>query len=116
MPLPVPSHPQASFSRGISLLESLVAIVVLVFGVFAMLAMQLRTLADTQTSTRRVQAIRLIEDLGERIRANPHAWDQLERYLSDWQHAAPASLAKSCAAQACSADELAAHELAQWRL
>ena len=116
MRIAVPTHPQASLSGGISLLESLVALVVLVLGVLAMLAMQLRTLADVQTSTRRVQAIRLIEDLGERIRANPHAWDQLEHYLSDWQHAAPAPQARSCAAQACSAAELAQHELAQWRL
>ncbi len=111
-----PSHPQASFSRGISLLESMVAMVVLVLGVLAMLVMQLHTLADTQTSTRRVQAIRLIEDLGERIRANPHAWDQLERYVSDWQDAAEGHTATSCNARPCSAAELAEHELAHWRL
>lgn len=116
MPMPKPSQPTSSFSRGISLLESLVAMVVLVLGVLAMLAWQLRILSDTQTTTRRVQAIRLIEDLGERIRANPHSWDQLERYVSDWQAAAPAPLAKSCDAQACSARELADYELAQWRL
>lgn len=112
----MPSHPQACFSRGISLLESLIAMLLLVIAVLAMLAMQLRTLADTQTSTRRVQAIRLIEDLAERMRANPHAWDQLERYLSDWQPATLAPPAKSCSAQPCSAAELASHELAQWRL
>lgn len=112
----MPSHPPASFSRGISLLESMVAIVVLVLGVLAMLGMQLRTLADTQTSTRRVQALRLIEDLGERIRANPHARDQLDRYVSDWQDAAAAPPASACSARPCSAAELADHELAQWRL
>jgi type IV pilus assembly protein PilV len=112
----MPSHTQASYSRGISLLESMVAIVVLVLGVLSMLAMQMHTLADTQTSTRRVQAIRLIEDLGERIRANPHAWDQLERYVSDWQDAAGSSIAASCTARPCSAAELAEHELTQWRL
>lgn len=111
-----PSHPSPSYARGISLLESLVAMVVLVIGVLAMLAWQMRTLADTQTSTRRVQAIRLIEDLGERIRANPHAWEQLERYVSDWQGAAPGPLAKPCDSQACNARELADYELAQWRL
>lgn len=113
---PLPSHPQAAFARGISLLESLVAMVVLALGVLAMLTMQLRTLADTQTSTRRVQAIRLIEDLGERIRANPHAWEQLERYLSDWQGAAALPSATSCSARPCSAAALAEHELAQWQL
>ena len=33
----------------------------------------MRTLADTSTSLRRAQAIRLIEDLGERMRTNPSA-------------------------------------------
>lgn len=116
MPLAQPSHPQAAFSYGISLLESMVAIVLLALGVLAVLALQLRTLADTQTSTRRVHAIRLIEDLGERMRANPHAWDQLERYVSDWQDAASVSQAKPCHAQACSAVELAQYDLQQWRL
>ncbi len=113
---PLPSHSKAAFARGISLLESLVAMVVLALGVLAMLTMQLRTLADTQTSTRRVQAIRLIEDLGERIRANPHAWEQQERYLSDWQGAAAEPSATSCSARPCSATALAEHELAQWQL
>lgn len=112
----MPSHSQAFFSRGISLLESMVAIVLLVLGVLAMLAMQMHTLADTQTGTRRVQAIRLIEDLGERIRANPHAWDQLERYVSDWQDTDNAAIAPLCSVRPCSAAELAEHELAQWRL
>lgn len=116
MSMRLPSHAQTSFSRGFSLLESMVAMVVLVLGVLAMLAMQLRSLADTQTSTRRVQAIRLIEDLGERLRANPHAWDQLERLVSDWQDEAVAPSPPSCSARACSAAELADHELAQWRL
>src|SRR2546429_3388547 len=32
---------------------------------------QMRTLTDTQTTVRRAQAIRLIEDLGERMKVNP---------------------------------------------
>lgn len=107
---------QRSLSRGISLLEPLVAMVVLVIGILAMLVVQMRTLADTQTSTRRAQSMRLIEDLGERMRANPHGWDQLERYLSDWQGSSAAPLAKPCDAQACSARELADYEITQWRL
>lgn len=112
----MPAFSRRSFSRGISLLESLVAMVVLVLGVLAMLTVQIRTLSDTQTSTRRVQAMRMIEDLGERMRANPHGWDQLGRYLSDWQGVSAAPLAKPCDAQACSAGELADYDIAQWRM
>lgn len=49
--------------RGISLIESLVAIVVMALGILGILGVQMRTLTDTSTTVRRAQAIRLIEDL-----------------------------------------------------
>jgi type IV pilus assembly protein PilV len=57
--------------RGISLIESLIAIVVTALGILGILGVQMRTLSDTSTTVRRAQAIRLIEDLGERMRVNP---------------------------------------------
>ena len=60
--------------RGISLIESLVAIVVMALGILGILGVQMRTLADTQSGVRRAQAIRLIEDLSERTQ-------DLRRYL-----------------------------------
>ena len=59
--------------RGFSLIESLVAVVVMALGILGILGVQMRTLADTQTGVRRAQAIRLIEDLSERIKLNPNA-------------------------------------------
>ena len=59
--------------RGITLLESMIAIVVAALGIFGILGVQMRTLADTQTSMRRAQAIRLIEDMSERMKVNPNA-------------------------------------------
>ena len=49
--------------RGITLIESLAAIVVMALGVLGILGVQMRTLADSQTSVRRAQAVRLIEKL-----------------------------------------------------
>ena len=52
--------------RGITLIESLVAIVIAALGILGIVGVQMRTLADTQTTVRRAQAIRLIEDLAGR--------------------------------------------------
>lgn len=73
--------------RGVSLLESLIALAICVLGIMGILGMQMRTLTDSQTATRRAQAIRLIEDLSERMRVQPNASDGLRRYIS-----APASV------------------------
>ena len=59
--------PKNKHQRGIALIESLVAIVITALGILGILGVQMRTLADTSTTVRRAQAIRLIEDLGERM-------------------------------------------------
>ena len=45
--------------RGITLIESLVAILVTALGILGILGVQMRTLTDTQTSVRRAQAMGL---------------------------------------------------------
>ena len=69
--------------KGISLLESLVAIIVLSLGLLGILGAQMRTLTNTQDSARRLQAIRLIEDLSERIKVQPDAIGQASLYITD---------------------------------
>ena len=71
--------------RGISLIESLVAIVVMALGILGILGVQMRTLADTQSGVRRAQAIRLIEDLSERIKSDPNAVGNAASYATAWQ-------------------------------
>ncbi|RYH24567.1 MAG: type IV pilus modification protein PilV, partial [Alcaligenaceae bacterium] len=71
-----------ALERGISLIESLVAIVIAAVGILGVLGVQMRTLSDTQTTVRRAQAIRLIEDLSERLKVHPNALGSLNNYLS----------------------------------
>jgi len=102
--------------RGVSLLEVLIAIVVLALGLLGILVVQMRTLADTQTSVRRAQAIRLIEDLSERIRANPNALnpDVLSQYVVDWGEAgSPGACAEAGAV--CAPADLAAEQINAWK-
>ena len=98
---------------GITLIETLVALVVAALGILGILGMQMRTLADTQTGVRRAQALRLVEDLSERTRVNPNSLGQIGSYASDWNATAPPTA--DCAASQCTPAELALYHLARWK-
>ena len=93
------------------MLESLVAIVVMALGILGILGVQMRTLSDTQTGVRRAQAIRLIEDMGERMKANPSALANLSSYVSNF---AASPTVPSCAS-GCTAANLATYDVAVWK-
>lgn len=97
--------------RGISLIESLVALLVAALGILGVVGVQMRTLADTQTGVRRAQAVRLIEDLGERMRVNPNALVSIASYASAFETSPTVT---SCAS-GCDRDELAAYDVAIWK-
>ena len=102
--------------RGITLIESLVAIFVTALGILGILGVQMRTLADTQTSVRRAQAVRLIEDLGERLKVHPNSLMVLSSYQSGWSPTLPTPpVGTDCAAVACNAADLAAYDVAEWK-
>jgi type IV pilus assembly protein PilV len=97
--------------RGLTLIESLVAIFVTALGILGILGVQMRTLADTSTTVRRAQAIRLIEDLGERMRTNPSALANLNAYVANFA----ASPSVGNCASGCDLTQLAAYDLAVWK-
>lgn len=104
--------------RGITLIESLVAILVTALGILGILGVQMRTLTDTQTTVRRAQAIRLIEDLGERMKVNPNALMILGSYQTGWTATLPTPTppaATNCASTPCNAAQLAAYDVSEWK-
>ncbi len=107
--MPMTQFPGCRPQRGITLIESLVAIVVMALGILGILGVQMRTLTDTQAGVRRAQAIRLIEDLGERLQNNPDALGNLSAYTTT-----PTS-SDDCANAACAPDKLATYDIKQWR-
>ncbi|HQQ69306.1 MAG TPA: type IV pilus modification protein PilV [Alicycliphilus sp.] len=95
---------------GITLIESLVAIMVAALGILGILGVQMRTLTDTSTTVRRAQAIRLIEDLGERLKVNPNALASLSTYTKSF---ATTPSIGNCAS-GCDYQQLATYDLAVW--
>ncbi len=108
------THHIAATSRrqqGISLIESLVAVVVTALGILGILGVQMRTLTDTSTTVRRAQAIRLIEDLGERMKTNPNALANINVYLTTFSDTpAPGSCATGC-----NNSQLALYDMQVWK-
>ena len=108
---------RAHRQQGITLLESLIAILVSALGILGILGVQMRTLSDTQTSVRRGQAIRLIEDLGERMRVNPNALISINSYISGYTppQANESKVTVSCQSSACTPLQQAEYDLQQWK-
>lgn len=97
--------------QGVSLIESLVAVVVAALGILGILGVQMRTLTDTSTTVRRAQAIRLIDDLGERMKTNPNALANINSYTSGFNSTPTLT---SCAS-GCDLNQLATYDLANWK-
>lgn len=100
---------------GFALIESLVAMVVVALGILGILGVQLRTLADTQTSVRRAQAIRLIEDLSERTKVNPNALGNAADYVIGAGKIGAEPVESGCASTSCTAKEIAKEGVWQWK-
>lgn len=105
-----------SSQRGVSLIEALVALLVLALGIMGMAGIQTRTLVESRTTNSRALAVQLTDDLLDRmqansvIRINPPV---VSPYVTDWgvQAAAPAD----CFTEGCNGAQLAAFDLVQWK-
>ncbi len=105
----------ARLAPGFALVEVLVATVIVAIGLLGVIQLILASLREGAEALTRTQAIALIDDIAERIRANPGARDAYDvaNYGDD-----PAE--HGCAenggpAASCSARELAEDDLARWR-
>lgn len=96
--------------RGITMVESMVALVVLSVGMLGIAGLHLASLKTGRTALIRTQAVNLVNDMVDRIRANPRARDAYD--TSDY---AGALATHDCVTVAnCSSDQLAEDDLARW--
>ena len=103
----------ANSENGFSLIEVLVALLVLAIGLLGVLVMQARGLQFNQAGYMQSQAMFMAEDIVERIRSNQSAIDS---YTIDFDDKGDDS-AGNCddASSPCSDTELAAADLFQWK-
>lgn len=95
--------------RGITMVESLVALVVLSVGMLGIASLHLASLKTGRTALIRTQAVNLVNDMADRIRANPRA-----RAAYHSASYAPPALRDCVAAANCSTQQLAEDDLARW--
>lgn len=103
--------------RGVSLIESLVAMAVLAVGVLGLIGFQLQVLRDTRDSVGRARAIVAIQDITERMRLNSAALTPPPPAVSPYNtgFAALAAPAVDCTAAVCTVAQLATFDLWRWK-
>lgn len=103
-------------ARGITLVETLVALLVLSVGMLGIAGLFVQSVRNSRTALLRTQAVNLVADMTDRIRANANAGPAYD--LSTY---ADAPAGHRCAAAAdeagvnCSVEELAEDDLARWQ-
>jgi type IV pilus assembly protein PilV len=103
---------------GVSMIEAMVAVLVLSFGLLALAGFQLHVLADSASASHQNVAAQLAGDMADRIRANPvPSAVSNSPYVADWTPAGAAEPNKSCMGvrSNCSASELATDDLHRWK-
>lgn len=104
--------------RGLSLLESLVALVVLSIGMLGIGSMLLESMRDARGSMNRSKAVALANDMAERIRSNI---DFVTSYSADWSDTGTDSQCDRSTTVAsgsetpCAAGQRAAHDIYHWK-
>ncbi len=94
--------------RGFSLIEVLIALIVMSVGMLGIAGLYVHGLQAGRTSLFRHQAVALAGDVSDRIRANPQG-------RTDYNDSTfTGSLAKSCLTDVCTAAEMAAYDKFFW--
>ncbi len=102
---------QRRTESGFSMVEVMVALVVLAIGLLGIAALYLNSLQAGRTAIYRTQAINLAADLADRIRMNRTARDAYAAAFAD----DPDEVAECVTTGGCEDDELAATDLHDWK-
>jgi type IV pilus assembly protein PilV len=102
----------ASRTRGFTLLEALLTLVVLSIGLLALAGMQNKGLQNNQTAYQRSQAVTMMTDISDRMRAN-----RVEASAGgyDIAYGAPPPAATDCWKTPCTPAALTAFDQAAWK-
>ncbi|WP_062268573.1 type IV pilus modification protein PilV [Endozoicomonas arenosclerae] len=106
--------------KGVGLIEVMVALLVISVGVLGMAGLQTKSLQQNQFSYLRSQAVIIVNDMMDRIRANRTvAASGSEYVVNETQHVATGcttnDFVNSCESGTCSESQLATYDLQQWK-
>ena len=95
-------------SRGFSLVEVLIALIIMSVGMLGIAGLYVQSLQAGRTSMLRHHAVTLAGDIADRIRANP---------MAGAAYTAAAGQDNNCVAQGanCDASQMAAHDIFLWQ-
>ncbi|MCB1644146.1 MAG: type IV pilus modification protein PilV [Pseudomonadales bacterium] len=99
----------ASRQQGVSLIEVLVAVLIVAVGILGVAGLQVVSLQQNRSALLRAEALQLGNDILDRMRANPLT-DYAPVALTD----APSS-SVNCITNACDRNGMAEYDIAQWK-
>jgi len=111
-----PAHVLFPRQRGVSLIESLVAMLILALGVLGLAGLQAGTLAQARHANARAAAVQMANDLLERMQLNPMVRavpTGRASYQIDW--GVHVDDAPDCQSGPCTGAQLARHDLSRWK-
>jgi len=108
------THRQRRTSAGFSLLEVLIALVILSVGLLGIAALISTALKSNDSAYMRTQATALAYNIIDRMRANIPAANNLSYNVTMPASAATGASPTTCTTGSCSSGQLATYDLAQW--
>lgn len=108
-PIKLKSRQQAS-----TLIEVLVAMLILSFGILGMISTQVNAMHFIQSSSNQVSAAIFGNDIVERMRANEKEAKNNKSYIHSFTSGNAQGTASDCVSSVCSPAELAEFDLNQW--
>ena len=112
---PLAARAMQQHQRGFTLIEVLIALLVLSIGLLGLAALQTNGLRSNQMASMRTTATQLAYDISDRMRANRVGLDA-RHYVIDAEDPDPAIDADAlCDQSICSATQMASFDIAQWR-
>ncbi len=105
-------HNNLKNNKGFTLLEALIAFVIISVGLLGMAGLQVASLKENQMAFFRTQASILAYDMADRIRANAVIVDvNAAKYEIDYGDNATAA---NCVSSACNSETMADYDLTEW--
>jgi len=98
--------------NGFTLLEVLIALLVLSIGLLGLAALQTVGLRSNQMATMRTQSVQMAYDMSDRMRANPAGVDAQDYVLA--ATGVVPTISRDCAVNECTPAQMAAYDLGTW--